>query len=317
MFLPTNITLKFGDSGDFVSELQRRLSVVKCFSESMVNGFYDGNTANGVSRFQSMVGINADGIAGPETLRRLNGAISGDFASGGGTNNTNEAEEEERRRREAEAARQQEFMREQQRLNELEQQRLAEQQQVQAAAVQQTQPSYEPAPPVPQQQPSYSQPPAYVPPQPAPQAPTAPSPAEMLAQMIAQPAAQPQQPAPAIPTPPSPTQSQPAPYQAAPAPQQPYQPPELPQATQAPQAAPEQPRGIVGRAMQYANEVVQKLATYFESKLPRHVIDEVKQIGHAMASSGVKEAPIPQGPEQQRDRGIEQQRGTQQGRQLG
>ncbi len=99
-----------------------------------------------------------------------------------------------------------------------------------------------------------------------------------------------QTPAPAVPT------QQAAPLQAAANP-----PPEL-QTQQLAAAEPQtqQPKGIVGRAMQYANEMVQKLANYFESKLPAHVIQEVKEIGHTMAKSGMKEAPIPAGPEQQR-----------------
>ena len=81
MFLPSNITLQFGDSGDFVSELQRRLSAVNCFGSDQVSGFFDGNTVNGVTRFQAMSGLHADGVAGPETLRRLNGVISGGSAT--------------------------------------------------------------------------------------------------------------------------------------------------------------------------------------------------------------------------------------------
>jgi hypothetical protein len=62
--------------------------------------------------------------------------------------------------------------------------------------------------------------------------------------------------------------------------------------------------------MQYANEMVQKLANYFESKLPAPVLDEVKQLGQTMARSGVKEVAIPVGPEPQR--GVEVGRGQQQ-----
>ncbi|MFO0069141.1 MAG: peptidoglycan-binding domain-containing protein, partial [Alphaproteobacteria bacterium] len=57
MFLPANITLQFGDTGDFVTELQRRLSTIQLLSEMMVNGAYDGNTVNAVKSFQSMHGI--------------------------------------------------------------------------------------------------------------------------------------------------------------------------------------------------------------------------------------------------------------------
>src|SRR6478735_15299 len=81
MFLPSNITLKFGDSGDFVAELQRRLAMVRCFPEDSINGFFDGLTVNGVTSFQGREGLHADGVAGPETLRRLNSVIAGDTSS--------------------------------------------------------------------------------------------------------------------------------------------------------------------------------------------------------------------------------------------
>jgi peptidoglycan hydrolase-like protein with peptidoglycan-binding domain len=81
MFLPSNITLSPGDSGDFVSELQRRLSQAGAFSEDGINGSYDGMTTNAVRRFQSQQGLKSDGIAGPQTLRRLNGVLSGSFSS--------------------------------------------------------------------------------------------------------------------------------------------------------------------------------------------------------------------------------------------
>jgi hypothetical protein len=75
--------------------------------------------------------------------------------------------------------------------------------------------------------------------------------------------------------------------------------------------------GMMGRVVQYANDMIQKLANYFETKLPPNVIDEVKNIGHVMANSGVREAGIPSGPAQQQERGIDQGRGQQQGRQVG
>lgn len=73
MFLPSNITLKLGDSGDFVAELQRRLAARDFLGRDMITSFYDGATVHGVRQFQAAHGIRADGVAGPETLRRLNG----------------------------------------------------------------------------------------------------------------------------------------------------------------------------------------------------------------------------------------------------
>jgi peptidoglycan hydrolase-like protein with peptidoglycan-binding domain len=77
MFLPSTITLKPGDSGDFVSELQRRLSAISLFDEANICGIYDQPTTNAVRQFQSTQGLQADGVAGPETIRLLNGVITG------------------------------------------------------------------------------------------------------------------------------------------------------------------------------------------------------------------------------------------------
>ena len=68
--------------------------------------------------------------------------------------------------------------------------------------------------------------------------------------------------------------------------------------------------------MQYANEMIQKLASHFESRLPNQVLQQVREIGLAMANSGVKEVPIPTGPEQQRSVDTPS-RGQQQGKQIG
>lgn len=90
MFLPSNITLKLGDSGDFVAELQRRLATRDLLSADMVTSFFDGATVNAVRQFQMTNGIRADGVAGPETLRRLNGITDG---TSGSTNTQNDSEQ--------------------------------------------------------------------------------------------------------------------------------------------------------------------------------------------------------------------------------
>lgn len=94
MFLPSDITLRPGDSGDHVSELQRRLSGRDLLSEGEITGFYDGGTTNAVMAFQSMQGIRSDGIAGPETLRRLNN-LSMISDSDNSSSSSSDAEEEE------------------------------------------------------------------------------------------------------------------------------------------------------------------------------------------------------------------------------
>ncbi len=384
MFLPANITLKFGDSGDFVSELQRRLKTVHCFSGDS-SGFYDGVTAAGVTQFQTMSGIRADGIAGPETLRRLNVVISGD------TSTTNHDEEQNRLRQEEmqrqliqQEAQAREFQHEQERLaNE----QLAAEQARQTEHWQHGRTSQQP-------EIQYAQEAAYAPQQQPQEAnqqvigERALQRLQMEHQQIAQSAhTQPHEAvaahhAPAV-APPQvdaqlvqhTPQLQPQPAQAIPV-HQPQQ--QLPVQVLTPQTAPAvgaqaavptndqhhhaapavattahlatataphapaiaaathtphipvvaapapavtaivaassaaaiaatpsrepvaepviAPKGIVGRAVQYANDMVQKLSNYFESKLPSPVIDQVKEIGLNMAKNGVREAAIPMGP---------------------
>lgn len=343
MFLPSNITLKFGDSGDFVSELQRRLVAVSCFSAEGINGFYDGTTVNGVSQFQSMSGIRADGIAGPETLRRLNGVISGDTS----TTDTKKAEEEARLQQENLLRQQmaQQQLYEQQALlaQQQQQQAYAAQMQQQAAmeaqhiAAQQHVAAVPPAPaydaqlsPAPVYQPA-QQPVNYQPLQPAPGAGDDVLARMLLGQQQTQPAPQPvayQPPHPPVPTyaavPPAVAMPPAPPVMAVPAaaPLPPVAPvvpvPAAPAMTEnaAMPAVPEPQRGMLGRAVQFMSEKMQQLHAYFESKLPSHVLNEVKAIGVVMAQSGVKEASIPTGPEPQR--GVEgPQRGQQQGQQRG
>jgi peptidoglycan hydrolase-like protein with peptidoglycan-binding domain len=340
MFLPSNITLKFGDSGDFVSELQRRLAAVHCFDANAINGFYDGVTVNGVSQFQSMSGIRADGIAGPETLRRLNGVISGDNSS----TTDHKAEEEKRQQQELSHRQQleQQYLYEQQALLAQQQQQQAYAAQMQAQANAQ---SYTPQPLAPQPQTalpevSYAQPPVYQAQQPAYQPQPVPSAGDdVLARMLlgqqpqqqqalaAAPQPLAQQPAYTTPppqayaaVPPAALQAHAQPPVAAqyiPPSDRPIQPgtqqdPNMPQT----QAVETPTRGIVGRAIQFMNEKIQQLHQYFEAKLPNHVMNEVKAIGMVLAQNGVKEAAIPTGPEPQR--GVEgPQRGQQQSQQRG
>ena len=341
MFLPSNITLKFGDSGDFVSELQRRLVAVGCFSSDAINGFFDGSTVNGVSSFQSMSGIRADGIAGPETLRRLNGVISGDNSSTA----DHKAEEEKRLQQEQalRLQREQQYLYEQQVLLAQQQQQEAYDAQKQAKAATQTYAAQaaQHQPPASLPEVNYAQAPVNQAKQPMQQPPLAAAAGDdVLARMLlgqqAQQQAQPQpvqtqqlqqqQLQPQQPQPQNLQQPQPLPVQTLaamppvqatmPAPTQPMAgvaPTQDSNAQQALATEP-QPRGIVGRAMQFVSEKMQQLHQFFEAKLPNHVMNEVKAIGMVMAQSGVKEATIPTGPEPQR--GIEgPQRGPQQGQQ--
>lgn len=289
MFLPSNITLKFGDSGDFVAELQRRLAAVKCFPEDQVNGSFDSNTVNAVTHFQSREGLHADGVAGPETLRRLNGVIAGD------TSGASDKKEEEAQAL-SQAAITQDIMQ------------------------QPVEPAYDPfaaAPTThsPYGEEAYKQHAAAPAPEPvaapAPPPPAAPAPDAALAAQRAEALATQQQ---QHLTPPPPAAGEmlagmllnnPPPVQQQPPAQQPVQPhpsefkPAAPpvEPQQAVAAEPQQAQGLMGRARQFASGMMQKLSDYFEAKLPPSVLKEVQSIGVTMAAAGLKEAPIPTGPE--------------------
>ena len=269
MFLPSNITLQFGDSGDFVTELQRRLAMVNAFSEDMINGFFDGNTVNGVTHFQAMVGLHADGVAGPETLRRLNGMVAG-----GGSAPSDKKEEEKAPDQAAKAA------------------------------------LFGIAPP--QENPlawgvaAGTEKPVE----------STPVKAEIPAPMVQEPAKQPEMQAAA--------KLQPDPAVAAmffeqqaqqsrtelPLTREPVRSEAVDAALQEKSAnmqkasdastaleAKAEPKGIIARVTQFASEYLQRLANYFEARLPPSVLHEVKDIGAIMARSGMRETPVPTGPE--------------------
>ncbi|WP_416673391.1 peptidoglycan-binding protein [Egbenema bharatensis] len=63
-------TLTLGSEGDSVSELQAMLKLLGYYSGA-VDGVYRASTAAAVSAFQQAVGLQADGIAGPDTWGRL------------------------------------------------------------------------------------------------------------------------------------------------------------------------------------------------------------------------------------------------------
>lgn len=316
MFLPSNITLKFGDTGDFVAELQRRLANVHCFSAEAVNGFYDGMTVNAVMQFQGSHGLHADGVAGPETLRRLNGVIAGDTSNDAPTDNTQQEEAAQRlsayQSAQMDLAQQAALPPEATYYPPAEPVAEPAYQTHAAAYVPEPPPPIEPAPPQPAPLP-------FTPPQEMPpesQGYAAPSAGDSLAAMLGvgqAPAAQPYMPEP------QPFQRHPLdaamPPAAAPAPHafavpNPAPMPVMPAETVAPSPAAMQPAvmaepapaaqptgGLIHRAVRFTNSMMQKLADYFEAKLPPSVLREVQQIGMTMAQQGMKETPVPTGPE--------------------
>lgn len=326
MFLPSDITLQFGDSGDFVAEMQRRLVAVQGGSGNLVTGYFDGMTVNAVSSFQARVGLRADGIAGPDTLRRLNSVYSGEPITSSESSDTKNEEEEAARvaaqfQRDAIIAADAQAMN----LAPPTPERATTEHYTEAAPVAAA--AYEPRALEPlaqaadlqqmqqaqilrdtalqQQQQQSSMPPA------------PPSPADLLAQMLLTqpPVAQPVAPQ-AEPTPQQPTATSPAPQPhahahagAAAGQVPPTSPaaaaPTAPALTAAPEntgrettvLTREQAPSLVQRGLQMANAMVQKLASYFEEKLPDSVLKEVQDAGRVMAKNGVKEVAIPTGPE--------------------
>lgn len=95
MILPNSITLRPGDSGDYVTELQRRLAQRDLLSEMDITGFYDATTTRAIKTFQSANGLKVDGLAGPETLRLLIN-LGGDGDSSSSDYHSDNAEGQER-----------------------------------------------------------------------------------------------------------------------------------------------------------------------------------------------------------------------------
>ncbi|MBD2497993.1 peptidoglycan-binding protein [Nostoc sp. FACHB-280] len=63
-------TLKIGSQGERVSELQAALKLLGFYTGN-VDGVYNENTANAVSRFKQAVGLNPDGVVDAATWQKL------------------------------------------------------------------------------------------------------------------------------------------------------------------------------------------------------------------------------------------------------
>lgn len=316
MFLPSDMTLQFGDSGDFVAEMQRRLVAVSAGGKNLVTGHFDGMTVNAVSSFQGRNGLRADGIAGPDTLRRLNAVYSGDAVTESDTK-----KDEEENAKAAEAVQREAI---------LIQQAAALSPEPVFAAPAEEKPVVQPASVTPTGLEAFALPTETPKPAIDPQAQlreqaqrdallmqqtAQQTPSDMLAQMLLnQPPAQPLGEAaaragertPLTERPPlspqpvdvnallnNPSNAQNAAPDAA-AKTADATTRDVTTLTREPQA--NQPT-LMQRGMQMANAALQKVADYFEAKLPSSVLREVQDIGKAMNAAGVKEVAIPTGPE--------------------
>ena len=66
----TNDTLRVGDEGSSVTSLQKKLHELGYY-DGKINGIYSNLVSEAVKAFQSNNGLKADGVAGPDTLKKL------------------------------------------------------------------------------------------------------------------------------------------------------------------------------------------------------------------------------------------------------
>ena len=70
-FVSADGALKRGDEGKQVEELQKLLKKHSCYDYGTITGYFGVSTENGVRKFQSTHGLDADGIAGKATMNKL------------------------------------------------------------------------------------------------------------------------------------------------------------------------------------------------------------------------------------------------------
>ncbi|MFL0246533.1 spore cortex-lytic enzyme [Candidatus Clostridium stratigraminis] len=81
------VSYKWGSRGNIVVEIQRRLKAWGYYNGSL-DGIYGYGTYLAVRSFQSVNGLNVDGIAGNNTLNAL-GINAGQYSTGTNTSNSN------------------------------------------------------------------------------------------------------------------------------------------------------------------------------------------------------------------------------------
>ena len=73
--VPEDVTLKSGDSGDEVQQLQEALAALG-YDIGEPDGSFGPTTEAAVMQFQADAGLTADCVAGPETLAAINDALA-------------------------------------------------------------------------------------------------------------------------------------------------------------------------------------------------------------------------------------------------
>jgi peptidoglycan hydrolase-like protein with peptidoglycan-binding domain len=71
-------SLKRGDSGSAVETLQKMLQKVNCYDYKEITGYFGVATEEGLRKFQSTHGLDADGVAGTDTISKLQQATKSD-----------------------------------------------------------------------------------------------------------------------------------------------------------------------------------------------------------------------------------------------
>lgn len=86
--LTYNRVLKYGSRGSDVSSLQSALKKLNYYSSS-IDGVYGSGTKNAIISFQRAARISIDGYAGPNTIKTINKALTGELPNRGGSTENN------------------------------------------------------------------------------------------------------------------------------------------------------------------------------------------------------------------------------------
>lgn len=79
MAVATKPTLKLGDEGIHVNDLQSMLWMLGYLEREYITSIFDFRTEHAVKSFQSNWNLRIDGIVGPETWAALEAAVEGEL----------------------------------------------------------------------------------------------------------------------------------------------------------------------------------------------------------------------------------------------